>query len=103
MKRVLCNELDGDISAFVDGKENITQEELYSNYGEPQDVVDSLFTKKDYSRQLKRAKRLFIPLAVVSIVLVVALFISILFIVELIDTYGYTGYVGDAQIVRVTC
>ena len=98
MKRVLSKELDDGISAFVEEKENITEEELYSEYGEPQKVVDALFTKKDYSNLLIKAKKRIIIFSILVFILILISIMAIVIATSLYDAASATVNIGTVTI-----
>lgn len=76
-------------------KETLTMNDLYTEFGPPEEVVMDLFDKEEYSKLLAKSRKRTLIVSIVAIIFFISLLVSSVFIIDLIDTYSGTTTVTD--------
>lgn len=81
LKSVFIKELKSDIENYAKSTVSVTKDDLYNEFGTPEEISNSLFDRHDYDVLLKKAKRKALAWKLIAI---------ILFILLLIAVYGFS-------------
>ncbi len=95
VKSVFLRQLKGEILAFADNSTTITVDELYSQFGTPEEIAAGFFDRDDYSAMLKKAKRRAVIWMCASIILAILLIFATYMIVQMLSDLGGTVIVGN--------
>ncbi len=96
VKSVFLRQLKSDILAFTDNNTTIAVDELYSQFGTPEEIAAGFFDRDDYSVMLKKAKRRANIWMWVGIGTTVLLCIAIIMIIAMYGSMGGTVDVGNS-------
>lgn len=88
VKSVFLRQLKSDILAFADNSTVITVDELYRQFGTPEEIAAGFFDRDDYSAMLKKAKRRANIWMCLSIVATVLFIVTVIMIIEMSTIYG---------------
>ncbi len=85
LKSVFIQELKSDIENYTDSSVLVKKEDLYHEFGTPEEIANSLFDRNDYNLLLKRAKIKVFVCILIATVLFILLLVSGYVIIELFD------------------
>ena len=97
VKSVFLRQLKSDILAFADNSTVITVDELYSQFGTPEEIAAGFFDRDDYGVMLKKAKRRAAIWMCVSVILTVLLVIAVCLIFKICFDLGGTAEISDVN------
>ena len=86
------------ILEYTNDKGSITTEDLYADFGKPNEVALHLFDKEEYSNLISKAKKRARLLCAVLTITIILLVVSFLFINHLLETYGGAVTVSNTSI-----
>lgn len=95
LKKALASELKSQIAERFEN-EAITYEKLCAVFGTPEQIAAGFYSRQDYTKLLKKAKKLNKVLLVLSVVLVIVIVFFTLLVINLYNKVGGTITVGGA-------
>ena len=102
LRRSFLRQLGEEVGAYVGDHPDAPIEELYKEFGEPESFSSQLLDNKDYEKMLKKAKRRQIFWIVFSVCMLAVVAFLIVFIVDLIKTYGGEITVSEPRIISTS-
>lgn len=95
-KSVFKKQLTNDILQFTENKETITLEELYIEFGFPEEIADSFIDRSDYKTLLEKSKKKLLYWKIIfSFSLILAIAATIFGIYVLNDFMDFTVTISD--------
>ncbi len=85
LKSVFLSELREDIENFSNSGVVISKEKLYGEFGTPQDITHSFYSRNDYDVLLKKSKKKVIIWRIISVVFCILFIVVVCHFVELLD------------------
>ena len=85
LKSVFLTELKSDIENYAKSTVSVTKDDLYNEFGTPEEISNSLFDRHDYDALLNKAKRKALACKLIAIVLIMLLVVAVYVIAEMWD------------------
>lgn len=104
VKAIFLRQLKSEIIAFADNNTTITVDELYRQFGTPEEIADGFFDRDDYSTMLKKAKKHAAFWMVLCVVLTVILIVFLCYFAYVIKnmsgTFEYSAPIEATNTLR---
>lgn len=97
VKSVFLRQLKSDILNCSETNTTISVDELYSQFGTPEEIAAGFFDRDDYSAMLKKAKKRAAIWMCISVILTVLLVIAVCLIFKICFDLGGTAAISDAN------
>lgn len=98
LKSVFLSELRGDIETYTTSVSTVTEDDLYKEFGTPDEISNGFLDRNNYDDLLKKAKRKAFIWKLICIGVSILLIFFICLAMSLLDMNGDTINVSDAYV-----
>ena len=96
VKSAFIRELKDSVTSFTEDKQAVTTDELYAEFGTPEEISEGFMDRKDYAALLEKAKKTSLRWRLIWIGVAVVALVIILFLVYVIRDSAGTVTVSNA-------
>ena len=97
MKCAFAGQMKNELLQFAKEHEDISVEDLYREFGTPEEVSGGFYDRKDYEKLLKKTKRIATIWKIIGIVLFILFIIFVIYFAGIINSSNGTYYITEPK------